>query len=53
MIFETYVSEVGWLGNHNGGEYHVQNDVYYYRVEVKEKLTTETRVFQGHVTVLR
>lgn len=52
-VFETYNHQGGWLGDHTGGDYHVQNDVYYYRVEVKERLSTETKVFQGHVTVLR
>jgi gliding motility-associated-like protein len=52
-VFETHDHQEGWLGDHTGGDYHVQNDVYYYRVEVKERMSTETKVFQGHVTVLR
>lgn len=52
-VFVTNNPDEGWLGDYYGGDYYVKDEIYFYRVELKEKMTTETRVFQGHITVLR
>jgi hypothetical protein len=52
-MFRTNDPEKGWIGNHPGGQYYVQPDVYAWRVEVGELTTPNRHVFRGHVTVVR
>lgn len=52
-VFEsTTVGEV-WTGNIDNGDYFGQNDTYVWRIEVKDLLTGDAKLFKGHVSLLR
>ncbi|MEY3399057.1 MAG: hypothetical protein RL220_1651, partial [Bacteroidota bacterium] len=52
-IFESNTAGEVWTGNYMGGDHFVQNDVYVWRLEVKELSSGDEKVYKGHVTVLR
>lgn len=52
-IFETHDVHEYWMGNSQKGEYYVPEGVYLWRVEVKEKILANFKVFEGYVTVVR
>lgn len=53
LVFETNNAEKGWDGSEAGQTHYAQAQVYVYRVEVRNAITSENEVFAGHVTVLR
>jgi gliding motility-associated-like protein len=52
-IFYTEDVDQPWTCNVRDGEYYAQNDVYVWRIELKELGTAAEKVFSGHVTVVR
>jgi len=52
-IFSTNNIDEGWTGNVQNGIYYTQNDVFEWRISVKDRDTPEYYIFRGHVTVLR
>jgi gliding motility-associated-like protein len=52
VFLSTTPGEV-WTGNNDGGEYFAQNDVYVWRLEVKELSTGDEKIYKGHVSLLR
>lgn len=52
-IFETDKTDEPWLGNINGGDHYVQNDVYVWQIICKDLISAETKDFKGHVTIIR
>lgn len=53
LIFSTNKYGEPWIANVDGGDYYVQEDVYIWQVQVKDKENAEYRVFKGTVTVIR
>ena len=52
-IFSTNNINEGWTGDVINGGYYTQNDVFEWRISVKDKISPEYFVYRGHVTVLR
>lgn len=50
MIFETAFPNVGWDGTYKN--YPPKQDVYVWRIEVKDAVSGEKKQFHGHVTLL-
>jgi gliding motility-associated-like protein len=50
MIFETSFPNVGWDGTYLGNP--PKQDVYVWRIEVKDAVSGEKKQFHGHVTLL-
>lgn len=53
LVFFTKEYGKPWTGNLSGGEYFVQNDVYVWQVQVKDKELADYRTFRGTLTVFR
>ena len=49
-VFETSDPNVGWDGSYQGVK---KEDVYVWKVETKDKITGEEKVFYGHIMVVR
>ena len=52
-VFSTVDPEMGWTGNHTGGDFYVQNDLYFWRVKVQPLGIDNRQIFTGHVLFLR
>jgi gliding motility-associated-like protein len=50
VVFETALAEVGWDGTFKA--FNAKQDVYVWRIEVKDAVTREKKQFHGHVTLL-
>ncbi len=53
IVFETLKVDQKWNGSMNNGDYYVENAVYTWLIETKNKLTSEEYEFRGIVTVVR
>lgn len=51
IVFQTKNPAEGWNGNHRGMK--VKQDVYVWKIKVKDMETNKKREFYGHVTLLR
>lgn len=51
VVFKTTNTTTGWDGTHNGVK--AKEDVYVWKVTVKERVNSEKHEFNGHVTLLR
>jgi gliding motility-associated-like protein len=51
LIFETSHKQIGWDGTHKGMT--VKEDVYVWKIKLKEALTGKERTYTGHVTLLK
>lgn len=52
-LFYSEDPEEPWMGEVFDGEHYAQNDVYVWRIELKELSTAEEKVIKGHVTAVR
>ena len=52
-IFSTNNVNEGWTGDVINGGHYTQNDVFEWRIKVKDKVSPEYFDYRGHVTVLR
>ncbi len=53
LVFFTKEYGTPWSGNVRGGEYYVQDDVYIWQVQVKDKELADYQTFRGTLTVIR
>lgn len=53
LVFETRNADEGWNGEDAGKTHYAEAEVYVYRVEVVNAINGESKIFSGHVTVLR
>ena len=53
LIFESHNMQVGWDGSYAGQFDHVQDGVYTWKIEAGLENSTDTKVFVGHVTLMR
>ncbi|MCB0760192.1 MAG: PKD domain-containing protein [Flavobacteriales bacterium] len=53
-IFETNDPDQPWVGDYMGpGDYYVQDDVYVWQIKVRLSNDDESRLYTGHVNILR
>jgi gliding motility-associated-like protein len=52
-VFTSTTPNEVWEGGYDGSDYFVQNDIYIWRLEVKELSTGEEKIYKGHVSLLR
>jgi gliding motility-associated-like protein len=53
LIFKSQDPEEKWNGSVSGSQYFVQNEVYIWQLAVGDIFSTETKKFNGKVTVIR
>ncbi len=53
IVFETHNMEVGWDGSYASGEYAAQDAVYVWKIIAGLKESGDTKIFVGHVTLLK
>ena len=53
LVFESQQADEFWNGNHQGGEYFVQDGLYSFRMEYQSTCDSETKIKTGFVNVLR
>jgi gliding motility-associated-like protein len=53
LIFETHDMEVGWDGTFHSDSYQVQDGVFTWKIEAKIKDSADTKIFVGHVSLLK
>lgn len=53
VVFETNDARQPWTGNVRGGSYYAAEDVYAWRVSVKDKEMADYKILKGHVTLIR
>ena len=52
MIWSTNLLEKGWNGTKNDAEI-LQEDVYVWKLNVRDAVTNEKRTYKGHITLLK
>jgi len=52
-VFSTTDPDMGWTGNHTGGDFFVQNDIYYWHAKVQPLGVDNRQIFTGHVMIIR
>ncbi len=53
LIFESHNMEVGWDGTFAGQDYQTQDGVYTWKITAGIEFTNDTKIFVGHVTLLK
>jgi gliding motility-associated-like protein len=53
LIFESHNMEVGWDGTYAGQDYQVQDGVYTWKIVAGLKDSPDTKIFVGHVSLLK
>ena len=53
LIFESHNMEVGWDGTFAGQDYQVQDGVYTWKITAGIEFTNDSKIFVGHVTLLK
>ncbi|XOV66816.1 MAG: PKD domain-containing protein [Fluviicola sp.] len=53
LIFESHNMEVGWDGTFAGQDYQVQDGVYTWKITAGLEFTNDTKIFVGHVSLLK
>ena len=53
LIFESHDMDVGWDGYYAGDAYLCQDGVYTWKIFARVKNTTESKMFVGHVNLLK
>ena len=53
LIFETHNMEVGWDGTFAGQNFQVQDGVYTWKIIAGLKDSADSKIFVGHVTILK
>ena len=53
IIFESHNMEVGWDGTFAGQDYQVQDGVYTWKITAGLEFTNDTKIFVGHVSLLK
>ncbi len=53
LIFETHDMEVGWDGTFRNVDTQVQDGVFTWKIEAKLKDSADTKIFVGHVSLLK
>lgn len=53
LIFETHDMNVGWDGTYASQDYAVQDGVFTWKIEATIKGTSDSKIFIGHVNLLR
>jgi large repetitive protein len=53
VIFETHDPEMAWTGDVRDGEFYAQDETYNWQIIVQLIGTDESRIFSGHVNVIR
>jgi gliding motility-associated-like protein len=51
LIYQSNYANIPWDGNHNGVK--AKEDVYIWKIKVKDKVSHEKKEFFGHVNLLR
>lgn len=52
-IFETNDPDQPWTGNYMEGDYYVKDDVYVWQAKIRLRSAGESKMYFGHVTMLR
>jgi gliding motility-associated-like protein len=52
-VFETNDPYQPWDGGNNGGDYYVQDEIYFYQIKVKPANELSAREYDGHIIVIR
>ena len=53
LIFETHDMEVGWDGRFAGQDFKVQDGVFTWRIQAGLKGSADSKLFVGHVSILK
>ena len=53
LIFETHDMQVGWDGTFHNDNTQVQDGVFTWKIEAKIKDSADTKIFVGHVSILK
>lgn len=53
LIFESHDMEVGWDGTFAGQDFQVQDNVYVWKIIAGLKESSDTKIFVGHVALLK
>jgi len=53
LVFETHDMEVGWDGTFHNDNMQVQDGVFTWKIEAKIKNSADSKVFVGHVSLLK
>jgi gliding motility-associated-like protein len=53
LVFESRDVTQPWTGNVRGGSYYAAEDVYAWRVSVKDKEKADYKIIKGHITLIR
>ena len=53
LIFETHDMEVGWDGRFAGQDFAVQDGVFTWKIEAGLKGSADSKMFVGHVSILK
>jgi len=53
LVFESNIIDEPWLGNYDGGEHYVQNDVFVWQMKCKLLDSGDNKEYFGRVTLVR